>query len=128
MKQANARGSVSPPSDDQQRRRLIQEQLAAVGASWALDSCKDMLESGRKIEGGWPGTVPEARMRVLGVLTRELAARGFPPLSAIEVTEATATAYERAKRDWQIASKSPRARVAPAPLAQRHAPSDDGKD
>jgi hypothetical protein len=111
MKQANARGPAAPPKDDQRRRRLIQEQLAVLGASWALEACQDMLSSGRKIEGGWPGTVPEARMRVLAALTRELSSRSLSPLSPTEVTEATATAYERAKRDWQLASKSPRARA-----------------
>jgi hypothetical protein len=89
----------------ERRNRLIREQPAVVGAGWARDSCREALQCGRRIEGGWPGTVPEARMRVLHGLTRELAAQGLAPLSHEELVAATATAYERAKRDWQLAGK-----------------------
>jgi hypothetical protein len=92
-------------SQAERRSRLIREQPAVVGAGWARDFCSEALQSGRRIEGGWPGTVPEARMRVLQGLTRELAAQGFAPLSHEELVAATAATYERAKRDWQLAGK-----------------------
>ena len=107
MKRDNVRG-------EELRRRLIEERPPALGVTWALDSCADVTKSGRRVEGGWPGTVPEARMRVLQDLPRELAAKGFAPLSPIELTAATSTVYDRARREWQLAGKT---RVGKVPLA-----------
>lgn len=59
-----------------------------------------MLAQGRCIEGGWPGTMPEARARVLGYLTPKLASRKMASLSHSELTRATTFAYDRARRDW----------------------------
>lgn len=106
MKRDNVRG-------EELRRRLIEERPPALGVTWALDSCADVTKSGRRVEGGWPGTVPEARMRVLQDLPRELAAKGFAPLSPLELTAATSTVYDRARREWQLAGKT---RVGKAPL------------
>ena len=106
MKRDNVRG-------EELRRRLIEERPPALGVTWALDSCADVTKSGRRVEGGWPGTVPEARMRVLQDLPRELAAKGFAPLSPVELTAATSTVYDRARREWQLAGKT---RVGKMPL------------
>jgi hypothetical protein len=106
MKQGTVRGEAKLLSDEEQRRRLIEERPPALGVSWAVDSCADVTRSGRRVEGGWPGTVPEARMRVLRGLTHELAARGFAPLSQIELTTATSAVYDRARREWQLAGKT----------------------
>ena len=114
MKQANAQTAGKGLSDLERRNRLIQDRPLALGASWALDACQDAVQSGRRLEGGWPGTVPEARMRVLQELTRELAEQGLTPLSHTELVAATAGAYERAKRDWQLAAKSRHAAVSAA--------------
>ena len=96
----------------ERRSRLIQNRLQQVGATWVRDFCEDAVRSGRRLEGGWPGTVPEARMRVLRELTQELAAERLLPLSHEELVAATATAYERAKRDWQLAAKSQHVRAS----------------
>jgi hypothetical protein len=107
MKRDNVRG-------EELRKRLIEERPSALGVTWASDSCADVTRSGRRVEGGWPGTVPEARMRVLQDLPRELAAKGFAPLSPVELTAATSTVYDRARREWQLAGKT---RVGKAALA-----------
>jgi len=106
MKRVSVRGEAKALNDEERRRRLIEERPPALGVTWALDACQDVAQSGRRVEGGWPGTVPEARMRVLRDLARELAARGMAPLSQGELTSATATVYDRARREWQLAGKA----------------------
>jgi hypothetical protein len=114
MKRESVRGEAKLLSGEEQRRRLIEERPPALGVTWALDSCADVTGSGRRVEGGWPGTVPEARMRVLRGLTHELAARGFAPLSQSELSAATSTVYDRARREWQLAGKARPAKVSAA--------------
>jgi len=106
MKRENVRGEAKLLNGEERRRRIIEERPLALGVTWALDSCADVTRSGRRVEGGWPGTVPEARMRVLGALTRELAAQGFAPLSQSELSAATSSVYDRARREWQLAGKA----------------------
>lgn len=117
MKQANSQQSIKPASDTERRNHLIQELPLTLGAKWALDCCREAVQGGR-LEGGWPGTVPEARIRVLQELTRELAEQRLPPPTPGELAAATSSAYERAKRDWQLAAKSSHARTASD--ARRH--------
>jgi len=114
MKRESVRGEAKLLSGEEQRRRLIEERPPALGVTWALDSCADVTGSGRRVEGGWPGTVPEARMRVLRGLTHELAARGFAPLSQSELSAATSTVYDRARREWQLAGKARPTKVSAA--------------
>jgi hypothetical protein len=114
MKRASVRGEAKLLNAEEQRRRLIEERPPALGVSWALDSCADVTRSGRRVEGGWPGTVPEARMRVLRGLTHELAARGLAPLSQTELNVATSAVYDRARREWQLAGKTRPAKASAA--------------
>jgi hypothetical protein len=111
IKRASGQTADRAAGDAQRRGRLIQDRPLSLGAGWVRDFCEDAQRSGRRIEGGWPGTVPEARRRVLQELTRELAEAGLVPLEHDELLTATAAAYERAKRDWQLATKSQRARA-----------------
>jgi hypothetical protein len=47
-------------------------------------------------------------------LTHELAQRGFAPLSQIELSAATSTVYDRARREWQLAGKTRPAKASAA--------------
>jgi hypothetical protein len=120
MKQNPSRSTRDALSDDEQRRRLIQQEPTALGTAWAISSCEELRQSGRSVEGGWPGTVKEARGRVQRELTRLLAARGLEPLRPEELVAATSAAYEQAKRAWQGASgartnRSPRPELVSPP-------------
>ena len=120
MKPINPSSALDPVSDDEQRRRLIKQEPAALGTAWAIDSCEELRQSGRSVEGGWPGTVKEARVRVQRELTRLLAARGLAPLRPEELVAATSAAYEQAKRAWQGASADRANRAArPSPPSAR---------
>src|SRR6478752_9212933 len=61
MKQPNVPSASSAHNESERRSQLLQEQPGVVGAQWAVDACADARSNGRSIEGGWPGTVPEAR-------------------------------------------------------------------
>jgi hypothetical protein len=96
-----ARAKVDLAEDGELRKRFMHEFPIALGARWAMDCCRNMTLEGRRIEGGWPGTVPEARMRVHRELTLELAAVGLSAPTEGELAAATSTAYERARQEWQ---------------------------
>lgn len=117
MKQNPSRSTREALSDDEQRRRLIQQEPTALGTAWAITSCEELRQSGRSVEGGWPGTVKEARGRVQRELTRLLAARGLEPLRPEELVAATSATYEQAKRAWQGASGARANRSARPELA-----------
>jgi hypothetical protein len=89
----------------ERRSRLLRETSEAAGATWALTYLDSIQESGRRIEGGWPGTLPEARMRMLSSLPQALSAQGLAPLSPQEIIAASSITSAEAKRCWQIATK-----------------------
>lgn len=94
------------------RSALLAEAAALIGARWARGWCEEMQQTGRAVEGGWPGTLPEARMRVAEYFRVECARQHWSELDPAELVLATRWAYEQAKRDWfrvtrEAASGSP---------------------
>lgn len=86
--------------DDEQRRTLLTEAAALVGRRW-FDAWRESLkEQGRALEGGWPGTMPEARARVATHLTTTLAGRRLSPPTRDELTAAARATYDEARRAW----------------------------
>jgi hypothetical protein len=113
MKQNNSRSAIDQLSGDEKRHRLIQDYPTTLGTEWAVHSCEELKRSGRGIEGGWPGTIPEARSRVQRELASALAAHGLEPLRPNELIAATSATYEQAKREWHVAG---RGRASKPPL------------
>jgi hypothetical protein len=99
------------PDLPESRGALLRAASEAIGARWVLDYSARVQQSGRRIEGGWPGTLPEARGRVLASLPQELSNRGAAPLTAQELVVASATASAEAKRRWRVAAKRPSPRL-----------------
>jgi hypothetical protein len=91
--------------DSRDRRSVVAEHPLAIGSRWAELWCQELREQGRPVDGGWPGTLPEARARVLRSLDLELAGRGMPLLTVEEIAVATRVAYERAKSVWREAAR-----------------------
>jgi hypothetical protein len=89
----------------EKRRAFLCEEPLLLGSSWARIWCEGVALEGRAVTGGWPGTLPEARVRVLTHLDRALLDRGMPSLSLNELSTATVSMYERAKRDWLMAAR-----------------------
>lgn len=78
-----------------------------VGSRWAEALCERLRGEGRTVDGGWPGTVPEARVLVTSYVETAVVSRGGGKLSADEIASLTNTAYQEAKRAWRNA-QSPR--------------------
>ena len=73
----------------------------AIGAAWAQEMVRALRDDEREIIGAWPGTISEAKMRVLARLNTV----------NLEVLAALArVATEAARREWlNIAERDPEA-------------------
>ncbi len=91
----------TPPA----RSVVLKNTSEAVGRTWALECVNALRESGRPIEGGWPGTLPEARARILRKLSLELSAQGMLPLNASEIGPVSSSTNAQAKRSWHLVAK-----------------------
>lgn len=89
----------------QQREALLRELPPLIGTQWADAVCAEEMQSRGSIQGGWPGTLPEARSRVSQTLGQRLSGLRWQPLTTEELAAAAATAYDRARRGWLEASK-----------------------
>lgn len=85
------------------RETLLSSAALEIGAAWAESWALEIQRQGRPVAGGWPGTLREARARVLAYLDRELLLRKMSRLSVEELGRATRAAYARARRDWLAA-------------------------
>jgi hypothetical protein len=64
----------------------------AIGEAWALERVRALREERREIVGGWPGTISEAKMRVLTHLDHTLAREVLADLARV--------ATVAARREW----------------------------
>lgn len=103
-------------SGDRDLRRLeaIEQCLAAVGQTWAVNYIREMSTASRRIEGGWPGRLAEAKALALRDLTPQLAARGLSGPSSEELSRAPAVINDHARQRWGDACKAERLAAARA--------------
>lgn len=90
---ANEAATLSP------RRRLLVERAAALGRTCAAEQRQALQAEGRRISGGWPGTVGQMRAWV----NRALPAPGGRTVGVVTEAErdlATRTAYASARKEW----------------------------
>lgn len=64
----------------------------AVGEAWAHEIVHTLRGDEREIAGAWPGTIREAKMRVLAQLARRLDLEVLADLARV--------ATEAARREW----------------------------
>ncbi len=88
-----------------ERRSLLDQRPATVGAAWARSVCESINGEGRVIAGGWPGTIVEARARIANHLHGELAGRRMKALAPEELEQAANATYARAKQEWLEAER-----------------------
>jgi hypothetical protein len=82
-------------------RELLLEQAAFDTAqAWAQACCTQLTREGRRVEGGWPGTMPEARSRVGAQAARILTARSMTALTHEELGRLARLTYDEARRSW----------------------------
>jgi hypothetical protein len=71
-----------------------------VGRRWFASWREDLLRQGRAIEGGWPGTLPEARALVAASVAPAFTQRRMPILTNEELIWAMRATYDEARRAW----------------------------
>ena len=76
---------------------LIERRAMADAVEWATAWCDELAREERPLEGGWPGTLSEARRRVLAVM------RGAPGprLDAQATEQLVRRTYQVARRTWR---------------------------
>jgi hypothetical protein len=90
------------------RRQVIEQCLAVIGQTWAAEYVHHMATASRRVEGGWPGRLAEARTLAHRGLTQQLAEGGLGPPSADEMNRAASTVNEHARQRWECACKAER--------------------
>jgi hypothetical protein len=85
---------------EEARRVLLEQGAEDAGQRWAKLCRDDLRQEGRRAAGGWPGTIAEARARVVAHIGPELRQRGMIALTPGELEQVTRAAYASAKRDW----------------------------
>ncbi|RYZ05657.1 MAG: hypothetical protein EOO73_19400 [Myxococcales bacterium] len=119
MKDSNLPRVRDEAGEAERREALLREQPLLIGAEWAKVVCGEALQSRGSIDGGWPGTVPEARGRIAHALGQQLSARRWAALTPPELAAAASAAYHHARRAWQVASKQRRPSTATAATEAR---------
>jgi len=71
---------------------------AAIGEAWASELVRSLLSEDREVIGPWPGTMSEARMRVLASLRMKLDTQHLDQLARI--------ANLAARRGWEGVSQA----------------------
>jgi hypothetical protein len=96
--------AMAEPSSDASPSDASRSVVAALGKTWAHTVANTLRDQGRDVVGAWPGTLREARSRVLMGLP---AAR--QPMFDVEVLQALAReCYDAARRCWdEIAAPDP---------------------
>lgn len=79
----------------------ITEIAGVLARAWVEGLRQELHRDGRKMTGGWPGTLGEAKVRALRGLPKELAQRGVhQPLVAADYDRASKELYAVARKAW----------------------------
>lgn len=73
--------------------------------TWTNALRLELAREGRRVEGGWPGTLPEARARVTAEASRVLLERSLPGFTHDELARAARLTYDEARRSWRSHSE-----------------------
>lgn len=91
---------MRPPVGLEARRTLVERTSSSAGEVWARWWRAELERQGRAAAGGWPGTLSEARARVLEAVLPDLKKHGIGELSFDERELAAKTVYATARRRW----------------------------
>jgi hypothetical protein len=99
------------PSEADHRDEWLTAAARDAGDRWAADCRAELAREGREVEGGWPGTIREARMRVAAHVGQALVDRSMVAMSYDELGRAARVTYDKARRSW-LSMPRPRPRRA----------------
>jgi hypothetical protein len=90
--------TVAKTTGDERRRAQLESVAIAAGVAWAASFSEQLRKEGRRMAGGWPGTLSEARARLFAQLSAMMGA-GLV-LANDEVDSLARATYGAAKNDW----------------------------
>jgi hypothetical protein len=96
------------PSTGTRRELVLEETASQAARDWTSRWFHTLAADGRPIEGGWPGTVQEARACIAVDAGRVLEQRSMPALTREELGRLTQMTYEHARRLWRTTAAPPR--------------------
>jgi hypothetical protein len=92
------------------REALLDTAAADTARTWAQSYRHELVREGRLAEGGWPGTLAEARTRVARDAAKALVELAWPALTFEELNRIARITYREAGRVWR--TQAPRRRRA----------------
>jgi hypothetical protein len=102
MKQSSTAARIAPRPAEEARRLVLDEGALVTGDRWSATWRAALLAEGRRVQGGFPGTLAEAKAQVRAYFGPELARRRMPALTADEMQLAVAATRARARHDWDL--------------------------
>ncbi|MBX3185818.1 MAG: hypothetical protein KF819_02340 [Labilithrix sp.] len=88
------------------REHMLDATALDAARAWIEHLVEELSREGRAIEGGWPGTINEARGRCGSLAARALAVHAMPALDRDELGRLTRIAYDEARRLWRASEKT----------------------
>lgn len=82
------------------RDDLLDRAALDAGGAWTRAYRAELMVEGRRAEGGWPGTIREARARAASEGARVLSAQSLAGLTHEELDRIARITYEEARRAW----------------------------
>ncbi|MBI4702516.1 MAG: hypothetical protein HY744_15460 [Deltaproteobacteria bacterium] len=99
MSDARRPRRIEPPNAED-RQALLAEGARAAGKQWAQRWRETLRQDGRRVVGGWPGTLSEARARAHAHFCAALLRAGMAELTSSELDRAARATYACARDDW----------------------------
>lgn len=94
-------------STGSRRKLVLQETAAQAARDWTIRRFRTLADDGWPVEGGWPGTIQEARAYVAADAGRVLEQRAMPALTWDELSQLTRMTYDEARRLWRTRAGQP---------------------
>ena len=88
------------PIGAEERRTLLAQGAILTGQQWARGEREDLRGQGRRVTGGWPGTLSEARARAQAHSAAELRRLGLAQLTFEELEQLAHATYASARAYW----------------------------
>lgn len=82
------------------REELLEQAALDAARSWTRAYCADLAREGRRVEGGWPGTIREARARAAREGAKVLSKQSMTGLTHDELDRLARITHVEARRFW----------------------------
>ncbi|MDF2691908.1 MAG: hypothetical protein K0S65_291 [Labilithrix sp.] len=92
-------------STAESRGPLLERTAFAAARSWMDACCAELARDGRRVEGAWPGTMPEARTRAAMEARRALTERSMTLLTHDELEQLARITFDEARRSWRALAR-----------------------